>query len=274
MAILPPPRVRLRRYGVLFVVGAPRSGTTVLTQALIHGCVVESFTNTHAALYGAPWVVEALFGPWPPWPPAVFTSRRGRTPGLMGAHEGARFHYRFFPRDPQAVPPGSVDARAIQSFRRNVRAIGGLARRCVVIKNVANSVRLAVVARALPEALFLVIRRNEDDVVRSIVSARRAESGNEAEWFSVRPEDWEVVRDREPATQARWQARAVYASIAKARFRWPGRFHDVDYEVFCRQPGTVLAEVCAWARRHGCRIRRRPGVDHASAILHRPGVKE
>ncbi len=269
---LPVPHAWHRPHGALFILGAPRSGTTVLTQSLVYACEVESFTNLHAAVYGAPWLIEMLLGPWPVFPPGSFMSRRGRTRGLMGAHEGARFHYRFFPHEPQAVPPGTVDLQDCLALRRNVRAMAALAKRPVVIKNVANGLRLCVLAQVLPEALFIVLRRDEDAIVRSLLAARRNESGTESAWFSVKPRGWQKVRGREPADQARWQSRAVYAAIASARSRCPGRFHDVDYRDFCSNPDAVIAGIADFACSHGCGLHLRRNAPLAHMIRRPAGV--
>jgi hypothetical protein len=65
----------------VFIVGAPRSGSTLLYQLIVVRFDVGYLSNLHCRLYGAPSLVERMAGRRLE-PPAVFSSDHGRTDWL------------------------------------------------------------------------------------------------------------------------------------------------------------------------------------------------
>jgi hypothetical protein len=241
----------------LLVVGAPRSGSTLLYQALVQAFDVGYLSNRHCRLYGGPSLVERV---WHPEPPVGFTSRFGRTSGPAGASECGEFWYRFFRRSPQYVPLAEADPRALGRLRAAVRALGSVAGKPLVFKNLICTLRLAPIGAALPEALFLVVRRDVAANAASLLAARRAVTGDERQWWSAEPPEVESLRTLEPHQQVVEQVRRIEALVDRDRDRLGAeRFHEVRYEQLCDDAEGTMREIAAFAASAGVPLaRRRP----------------
>jgi hypothetical protein len=244
----------------VFIVGAPRSGSTLLYQLVVVRFDVGYLSNLHCRLYGAPSVVERMAGRRLE-PPDVFSSDHGRTEGLAAPSECGPYWYRFFRRSPQYVPLEEADAGALGDLRASVRALGNAAGRPVVFKNLLNSLRLEPLGEAFPEAIFLVVQRELADNVASILAARRTVRGDEAAWWSAEPPDVERLRSQSPEAQAAGQVHGIHELIDDARQRLGAdRFLDIAYEHLCADTHAVLSEVSAFASSHGLELALRRAV--------------
>ena len=247
----------------VFIVGAPRSGSTLLYQLVVVRFDVAYLSNLHCRLHGAPSIVERLAGHRLE-PPEVFSSDHGRTDGRAAPSECGPYWYRFFRRSPQYVPLEEADPEALRDLRASVRALGDAAGRPIVFKNLINSLRLEPLGAAFPEALFLVVQRDLADNVASILAARRTVVGDEAAWWSAEPPGVDELRGQPPEAQAAGQVTAIHELIEGARQRLgPERFLDIAYEQLCADTHAVLAEISAFASSHGVELGlRRPVPAH------------
>lgn len=242
----------------LLVVGAPRSGTSLLQQVLIAGLDIGWFSGWHNVAAGAP---AALVSTRLQSGIAThFRSDHGRGRSLREPHEGATWWYRFFPRSPQAVAADDVAPRSRLALRRSMSALIQRADRPVVWKNVVNSVRLEPILAAVPEAIVIDVRRDAGDTAASILRARASETGSVDNWWSVEPRDVEALRARSPEEQVRGQIHGVRLALDAAHEAFPQvTWVDTDYETLVTAPQSVLESVAAAVERATGVDRRRPG---------------
>ena len=244
----------------IFVVGAPRSGSTLLYQLLVVRFDVAYLSNLHCRFFGAPAFVERAAGKRLR-PPGDFSSRFGSTRGLAAPSECGPYWYRFFRKSPQHVSLAEADPNRLERLRESVRAFAQAAGRPLVFKNLVNSVRLAPLAAALPEALFVVVRRDEADTAASILAGRRTVHADESEWWSVEPPEIERLRALPPQEQVLEQVRAIESLVDESREEiGRDRFLDVRYEDVCADTHGALGSVAAFAERHGVALRIRQEV--------------
>jgi hypothetical protein len=244
----------------IFIVGAPRSGSTLLYQLLVVRFDVGYLSNLHCRLYGAPALVERMAGRRLE-PPAAFSSDHGRTDGLAAPSECGPYWYRFFRKSPQHVSLEDAEPESLQDLRASVRALGDAAGRPLVFKNLLNSLRLEPLGAAFPEAIFLVVERDLADNVASILAARRSLCGDESAWWSAEPPDVDLLRGQPPEAQAAGQVRGIHALIDSARQRLGAdRFLDIAYEQLCADTHAVLAEISGFASSHGLELALRGSV--------------
>lgn len=254
------------RHPPVFIVGAPRSGSTLLYQLIVVGFDVGYLSNLHCRLFGAPALVERVAGRRFE-PPAVFSSDHGRTNGLFAPSECGPYWYRFFRKSPQYVPLEEADSGALRDLRASVRALGEASGRPLVFKNLLNSLRLEPLGAAFPEAIFLVVRRDLADNVSSILAARRNVRGDEAAWWSVEPPGVDQLRGQPPEAQAAGQVHGIHELIDSAKERLGAdRFLDIAYEDLCADTQAVLSEISGFASSHGLELAvRRPVPPHFEA---------
>ena len=245
----------------LFIVGAPRSGSTLLYQLVVVRFDVGYLSNLHCRLSGAPSMVERLAGGRLE-PPEVFSSDHGRTDGRAAPSECSQYWYRFFRRSPQYVPLEEADPEALRDLRASVRALGEAAGRPLVFKNLLNSLRLEPLGAAFPEALFLVVQRDLADNVASILAARVGPCAA-TKPRGGRPSTPGVERllDQPPEAQAAGQVSGIHELIDGAKQQLgPERFLDIAYEQLCADTHAVLSEISAFASSHGLELAFRRSV--------------
>jgi LPS sulfotransferase NodH len=241
----------------LLVVGAPRSGSTLLYQALVHAFDVGYLSNRHCRLYGAPSLVERV---WHPEPPASFSSRFGGTEGAAAPSECGEFWYRFFRRSPQYVPLEAAEPGRLRALRAAVRALGDAAGRPLVFKNLLCTLRLAPIAAALPEAVYVVVRRDLVANATSLLAARAAVRGRYASWWSAEPPGVDELRVLPAHEQVVEQVRRIEGLVERDRAAiGEARFLELRYEELCADPEAAMGAASALAERNGFGLdRRRP----------------
>ena len=220
---------------------------------------VAYLSNLHCAFLGAPHLVERTAGRRRP--PRAFASHHGRTRGSAGPSECGDYWYRFFRHRPQYIPLEEADPESMRRLRGSVRALAAAAHRPVVFKNLVNSLRLAPLGAALPEALFVVIHRDLVANAASLLAGRLERSGNYGSWWSAEPPEIDRLRALPPHEQVVEQVRAIDALIyADAERLGPDRFHSIGYESLCEDVREPLAGIREFAAGHGVVLRPRADV--------------
>lgn len=175
----------------VFILGLPRSGTTLLYQILANSLDVAWPTNLMARFWGAPAVgmrlsrVLGLFDQ-----PVELRSEHGVTNGAHSPHEFGYFWLNWLRYD-DVLHKGDLHERMIdwKGLTRKLRSICAQAGKPVLYKNLLYAYHLEAFARATPESLFVLCQREPADVAVSILRTRRERYGDEREWWSVRPPD-------------------------------------------------------------------------------------
>ncbi len=244
------------QYPPILIVGAPRSGSTLLYQAVVQRFDVAYISNRHCRLNGAPSLVEGRFAGAAHSP--TFASDHGFERGATAPSECGGYWYRFFPRSPHHVTLATVDPAALARLRLSVTRFTQAAGRPVVFKNLYCSLRLEPIAHALPEALFLVVHRDLLENARSLLAGRKRRSGDYSTWWSAEPPGIDRIRTLPPAGQAIEQVQGIDRVIAEARAAiGKQRFFDIEYARLCDEPRSVLAAVEAFAAGAGATLQPR-----------------
>ena len=225
----------------VFVLGSPRTGSTVLYQALCAwlGCpFISNLTNDHYA--DRPIVGIALLK-------AVdreirFNSRYGKTEGPFQPSEGSAVIGRWFGGGhPSEIVSASILDGMERHFVETLCATEALFGRPLVIKNPWNCFRVESLARLLPDARFVWIRRDIASSAKSDLHARYATKGTAYCWNSATPANVEELRTRPPVEQVVENQIEFARAIADGLSVYaPGRHIDVWYEDFCASPRAAL----------------------------------
>ncbi|NOZ72782.1 MAG: sulfotransferase [Chloroflexi bacterium] len=240
----------------VFIIGAPRSGSTLLYQTLVEAFDFGYLANIHCRFFGAPSLVERWLMPRLSRQPLNYQSENGRTRGCTAPSECGNFWYRFFPREPQAV--NSLPPEKLHQLRTSVYRLTAVNRRPFLFKNLINSVRLRPLGRALPEARYIVIHRHPASIAKSLLSGRKRLFGSYNHWWSVRPANVEVLEQLDAHQQVVEQIIAVYDGIDIARSTiGPEYFFDIQYEAFCRNVHGSLDAIEYFLANSGVRLQHR-----------------
>jgi hypothetical protein len=227
-----------------FIIGAPRSGSTVFYQTLVNAFSFGYLTNLHCQLYGAPYLLQAAVGRWLPQAQSPYTSEHGQVDGLMSPSECGQFWYRWFRRRPQYVPIEDIDMRQLQSLRRVLIGLTNAFGQPLLFKNLNCALRLQPLAALLPEARFIYIRRNPLWMAQSLLLGRQRVHGNKDIWWSLEPPNIDELRGLPPEEQVVRQVDSIHRLILKEmQTIGPERFLSVPFENFCSDVRGTLGAV-------------------------------
>ncbi len=231
-------------YPPIFIIGAPRSGSTLLYQLLVERYKVGYLSNVHCQHHRGPAFAEFLLRPLRRRKPPDYSSNFGFIEGDAAPSECGEFWYRFFRRKPMAVSMRDADPRAMKKMRRAVRALVRVFGRPILIKNMNCALRLEPILLHIPEALFIVTHRKVEANASSILNARKEKYGDIETWYSLEPPGFEAFLNTPPEEQVHRQIESIYAEIEMARAKGhEARFLDITYQSVCENPLEVLAKI-------------------------------
>jgi Sulfotransferase family len=255
-------RFELPRFPTLFVVGAPRSGTTLLEQLLLARFELGYVTNLAARFWMAPYVgsnlsVEVAYGLDTRGP--AFESTFGATAGPGGPHEFGYFWRRWFAYG-ETHDAGDTAVRSVDgaTLGQELAAIESVFDRPLVLKNPVCSFHVGFLAQVIPGAIFVHCRREPLYAAQSLAESRVRYHGDRAAWFSIKPAEYKRLRDLPWPEQVVGQVYFTRAAIDR-QFRTLAatRRLELDYETLCDAPEAELDRIAAWVAENGHVLRRR-----------------
>ncbi|WP_163575251.1 sulfotransferase [Halomonas faecis] len=255
---------------MVFIIGPPRSGSTLLMQTLTDAYDVGYLTNRHCRWFGAPALAERLYNPLGDKSPSDFQSNYGRTKKPSDPAECGAWWYRFFRRQPAYVTRGEVSERKMRAFSRSIASLQNTSGKPLIFKNLYASLRLDPMSVYLPEALYIVIERDLKDNAESILKGRKDALGSYQHWWSVPPPNVGALDELSPVQQAVGQIESIHELIDRdiERLGLEDRVFRVSYEDFCEDVHGTLYRFQDFMARHGIELERRFEVPYRFEIEH------
>ncbi len=254
----------------VFVVGLPRSGTTLAYELLVQAFEAAYLTRVYSYSYGLPNLTTRIVSRFTRQPAARYASRYGRIPGRFAPAEGAVLWNRWLPELEELghyFPAEHLASRAPAEAERMVASMTAIAGRPFVFKNVYMSLSLPALMRLLPQAKVIVVQRDVRAVLASIFQGRQALSSSG--WWSIRPPFATDVEQSDWLEQAAFQACRGRQLLERALPSLPTeRFLVVDYAELCQSPGRFIDDVAALA---GDALSRRAGATVPERFEPSPG---
>lgn len=255
------PKPALGLSGPIFIIGPPRSGTTLVYQLLTSCFDVSYITNLEARRTYAPALAAVLakIVSLGVHEKTQFYSAYGRTPGQLGPHEAGQFWYRWFPAGENVyVRYGDLNSKTTAEMKRYVSFLQRIKQKPIVFKNVYHCARIDVLKKLFPDAVFIVIRREPLEVAQSILRAREDVGvGRETWWSLPLPPPVGIPVEMPWAEQIVRQVEDVYGEIDSQREGAENeRFFNINYRSLCEVPEEVLFSLESYLHRRGIRVRR------------------
>jgi hypothetical protein len=229
---------------LVLIVGAPRSGTTLVYQVLAQYLPVTYFTNLSALFPRAPLTASRLFHPRLATAGGSFHNYYGNTSGLAGPNDGFHIWNRWLGSDRYRAPQ-ALKADVAGDMRRFFSAWTKTFGRPLLNKNNRNADCVGLLGRTLPEAFFVVVRRDPLYVAQSLIIARQQIQGDKRRKWGLRSLDQEMATD--PMAYVDGVCRQVveieHKLTADQRSLQADRFIEVQYEDFCENPGVAIANI-------------------------------
>lgn len=231
------------QFPLLFICGAPRSGTTLAYQTLVNHLPVAYFSNLTSLFPRAPLIAHRLLQRFVGVPTPTYASYYGRTRGLAGANDALYLWDRWLGSDRTTSPKLLTEPR-----RRDMRAFFAACDaefgRPLVNKNNSLNLSAHLIAECLPQARFLCMTREARPLARSLYRARCAIHGGPGTMYGAGPGEHLLPAD--PVRSVCEQA-AYYEEVNRSQCErvGPDRFWLVSYEQFCRNPAALVRRVAA-----------------------------
>jgi len=231
----------------VFVLGAPRSGTTLLFQVLTHALRFAYISNLAHRLYRTPVAATRIGRRVIREFRCDFTSRYGHTEGWGAPNEGGwvwnRWCAPFNYQDEHAL-----SVRAQHEMHRTIAAISRVVGAPFISKNTVHSVQVRLLNRVFPGCVFLMLLRPPHYTIQSLMRAREERKEREnvplEQWMGVQPRALVALCDRDYVAQICGQVyhveREAYDDLLAVS---PDRTLAIDYDVLCADPTRIVAAI-------------------------------
>lgn len=236
-------RAQPPRLPVIFVVGAPRTGTTLVAQVLINHLPVCFLNNLTAVFPRAPIVANVLLRPWVRQKPIQYQSFYGKSRYFSGPNDGLQIWDRWIGRE-RRYAPEVLDETSKEHMGRFFGAFEEAFQRPIVNKNNSLSVYAHLIAEVFGQAYFICMTRHPVYLAQAFLRARTDMHADVSIPYGV--DDPQAVRAR-PEHYIEDICRHVLFHEKKIKENLdtigPERFWLVSYEEFCQQPAQLVQRV-------------------------------
>lgn len=240
----------------LHVIGAPRTGTTLLTQLVAAHLEVGYVNQLTAAFWQAPLyglrLSHHLLGEERS---TNFVSRFGRTDAIHEPHEFGYFWRRLLGYSTMTegeVSDTNIDWAYVSKVLRNMTSEVGAP---MVFKSFLLGWHLRAALAAMPETCFAWVRRDTVATAMSILRFREEFAGDRDRWVSLRPRSFDQLVLLPRAEQVVGQVRAVERSIEhQIEAVSSSNVAIIDYEDLCDDPPAVLETIKALLAANGADV--------------------
>lgn len=230
----------------IFILGAPRTGSTIFYQAIAAYFSLPFLSNlTNTYFPKSPIVGLSIQAAYCNSDGLVFESRYGKVPGDFQPSEASMVMAHWFGggHPSQTVSKQILPEREDQ-FLDTLAAAECLFGKPLVIKNAWNCFRVDYLAKTLPDAAFLWIKRDLVASSKSDLRARYVVQGDPCVWNSATPANVDVLRLRPYWEQVVENQYEFSRAISSAGKKLPKeRFLEVWYEDFQRDSAAELARI-------------------------------
>lgn len=242
----------------IFIIGAPRTGSTILYQALSNAYEVAFIDNIackwHKNLGFGMWLSNKKFGNLPH---NNFESDHGNTL-KFGSHapsECGAFWYRWLPKERHFIDDCDLTSKMVKQIRTEVLSISAYLNKPFLFKNLNAGQRLRLIRQTFPNAKFIFIRRDPRFVISSILKARKKAGIKETDWWSIMPPNVKELMGLPETEMCAAQVYFLEKQIEEDLALFPSEnIREVHYQNFSESLIHELGEWIGAGRRSGAKL--------------------
>jgi len=252
--------INIRELPLVFILGSPRTGSTLTYQILINSFGFYYFSNLVNDKFAEfPIVGVALSLHLNRHTTVSYKSEYGKTQGDHGPSEGSFIFRNWFGGE----QPSETRSCNVLSSKKNhliltMKSIHKLTGRAILAKNAWNCFRIGALTESFPNIHFIWIRRDIGESAFSDLKARYVKGGSPTAWNSATTANYEEIQKRPYWEQVVEQQYEYNKSIAHDLNRFcPERYLELWYEDLCQDSEVQLERVMAFFDCRSLPIRRR-----------------
>jgi len=174
----------------IFIIGAPRTGSTILYQTLTNQTDVLYIDNLvgkfYRNLFFGFWLSNKLFKQKAH---NCFSSNHGSTKGLHSPSECGDFWYRWLPKDRHFIDDNDITDKMVKEIREEISAVINRYDKPLVFKNLNAGQRLRLIVKCFPNAKLIFVKRDPFFTVQSILQAKRKNKIPENQFWGIMPQN-------------------------------------------------------------------------------------
>ena len=249
----------LNRCPPVFIIGAPRTGSTIFYLLVTAYWDIDYITNFQCRLHKIPsvgcWLHKILFSNKTH---ENFKSRHGKTEGVNGPSECGGFWYNWFPKDRHYVDEGEIDRETKNVIRKTINSIVSTNKRILFFKNMNCGQRIRALSEIIPEAIFIYCKREPLYVGQSLLLTREAVHGSRQKWWSIMPKEYSQIIKHSPERQVIEQIKYIEKQIEEDLNKYyKDNYLEVKYGELIKNPKKQLECLRAKLKEKGLNIELR-----------------
>jgi len=242
-------------YPPIFVLGAPRSGTTALFLTFVNSYHLSYFPNLSDYAPRIPVTAAAAGWVLTRYRP-TFRQHFGVVDQPLGPSDGWNIFHRWFDRDYEEA----IDTRRFTHLQRLVTTFEHLFRAPFCVRHNLSSIRIQHLLKLFPHAFFPAIFRDFREAAVSLAEAYRVHDVSTDRWWSAGPPHCDFLDFESPLEKAVYQVLGVEAIMRRDLQRIPDdRSLLLSYRTFCEDPGMVRGWAEDVFHRSNTPLRKRDG---------------
>jgi Sulfotransferase family len=238
-------------FGNVFIFGLQRSGTTLASQLIAGATDLGYINNLIARFWENPAYGVFLSRHLGLDRKIAFQSTHGTTEGITNVHEFGYFWTSLFQTDSTPslaeINPANVNWDLVKNKLLSINHAFG---KPCVYKNTLVGHFLPQLQALLRSKLFVFVKRDFLEIAVSTWKVRQQRYGHAGHWWSMKPRQFEALKDLEPHEQIVAQIHYLYEDLVKQTALVPrDNLVEVHYRDLCADPSGFLTELQGRAAR-------------------------
>lgn len=249
---------RIQSYPVIFIMGALRSGTTLMLQWLASTKEFSYPSNIISRFYGTPIIGSKIqrlltdskynfrneiidFNS-----DMSFASSNGKTQGALEPNEFWYFWRRFLPENLNDCSNDDLLRETdVQTLREELWGVAQVFDKPLALKGMICNYYIPFLHEVFSKAIFISMQRNMESQIQSVLKARKRQLGSYDKWYSFLIPEYEELRKIDnPEKQVKGQIECINNAVKKGLEKVPEHKKIfVEYEKFCMNPEQVYREL-------------------------------
>ncbi len=225
----------------LFIIGAPRTGSTFFYQLMINRYQFAYISNISSVFYKSPVTITKLFKKKiKSYSDQKIYNEYGLMKGFFAPSESAGVYKLWFENK-------KFYKKNKKFIQDSVYSLSNMQNGPFLSKNMNNTVRLEQIYSMFPDALFVHLERDIIYTAQSILIARKNINKNIDKWWSTKPLSFDQLVHYDPYTQVLRQSMDLNRYIKEFLKDHPGmNYIQVNYEELCSNPLNIFKLIENW----------------------------